>query len=88
MSPVVVQNYLDFPAKSQFVGFYIASSKRTYDICMKLSDSVQAAIENLRVREKVTAGDAGGINTLDDPRLIDAMKDRNICLTACPTWRM
>jgi adenine deaminase len=28
-----------------------------------------------------------GINTLDDPRLIDAMKDRDICLTACPTWR-
>jgi adenosine deaminase len=28
-----------------------------------------------------------GINTLDDPRLIDAIKERNICLTACPTWR-
>lgn len=28
-----------------------------------------------------------GINTLDDPRLIDAMKERDICLTACPTWR-
>jgi adenosine deaminase len=28
-----------------------------------------------------------GINTLDDPRLIDAMKARDICLTTCPTWR-
>src|SRR5262245_3007071 len=28
-----------------------------------------------------------GINTLDDLRLIEAMKERDICLTACPTWR-
>jgi adenine deaminase len=28
-----------------------------------------------------------GINVLDDERLIAAVRERNICLTACPTWR-
>lgn len=28
-----------------------------------------------------------GINVLDDQRLIEAVHERNICLTACPTWR-
>jgi adenine deaminase len=28
-----------------------------------------------------------GINVLDDERLIEAVRERNICLTACPTWR-
>jgi len=66
VSPVVVQNYLDFPAKSQFVGFYVASSTRTFDICMKLADDAQAAIEDMRTRVKVGAGDVGGVNTIDD----------------------
>ncbi len=28
-----------------------------------------------------------GINVLDDERLIDTVRERNVCLTACPTWR-
>jgi len=28
-----------------------------------------------------------GINVLDDERLIAAVRERNICLTTCPTWR-
>jgi len=28
-----------------------------------------------------------GINTIEDERLVAAIKERDICLTACPTWR-
>ena len=28
-----------------------------------------------------------GVNSLEDPMLIDALKERDICLTVCPTWR-
>jgi adenosine deaminase len=28
-----------------------------------------------------------GINVLDDDRLVETVRERNICLTACPTWR-
>jgi len=63
---VVVQNYLDFPAKTEFVGFYVASSPKTYEICLKLAEAVQKALQDLRKRAKVSAGDVGGINSLDD----------------------
>jgi hypothetical protein len=66
VTPVVVQNYLDFPAKTEFVGFYVASSPKTYEICLKLAEGVQAALEDLRKRTKVSAGDIGGVNSLDD----------------------
>jgi adenosine deaminase len=28
-----------------------------------------------------------GINSIEDPRLVEELIKRNICLTACPTWR-
>jgi adenosine deaminase len=28
-----------------------------------------------------------GLNSVEDPMLIEELKRRNICLTACPTWR-
>ena len=28
-----------------------------------------------------------GVNSLEDPMLIDALIERDICLTVCPTWR-
>jgi adenosine deaminase len=29
-----------------------------------------------------------GVNCVDDPALVEAVKERNICLTVCPTWRV
>jgi adenosine deaminase len=43
---------------------------------------IRQCIEELRV-ERIDHG----INVLDDPRLIDTVRERDICLTACPTWR-
>tara|TARA_B100000700_G_scaffold326346_2_gene437634 strand:+ start:64 stop:1089 length:1026 start_codon:yes stop_codon:yes gene_type:complete len=28
-----------------------------------------------------------GVNSLEDPMLIETLKERDICLTVCPTWR-
>ncbi len=28
-----------------------------------------------------------GINAIEDPALVDILRERKICLTACPTWR-
>lgn len=28
-----------------------------------------------------------GINAIDDPGLVDTLRERAVCLTACPTWR-
>lgn len=28
-----------------------------------------------------------GINAIEDPRLVERLRERAICLTACPTWR-
>ena len=50
-----------------------------------MTDAVQhmwQCIGDLRV-ERIDHG----INVLDDERLIEAVRERNICLTACPTWR-
>jgi adenine deaminase len=48
-------------------------------------DSVQHIWESLNILnvERIDHG----INTIDDPKLIDELKNRNICITACPVKR-
>jgi len=29
-----------------------------------------------------------GVNCIEDPELVEAIKENNICLTVCPTWRL
>ncbi len=66
VTPVTVQNYLDFSAKTEFVGFYVPRSEHTVSICLRLAENVQTALDDLRKGVKVEAGDVGGVNTLDD----------------------
>ncbi|MGE0004301.1 MAG: adenosine deaminase [Parvibaculaceae bacterium] len=44
---------------------------------------IRQCIDDLKV-ERIDHG----INTIDDERLVDAARERDICLTACPTWRI
>jgi hypothetical protein len=64
------QVYLDFPAKTQFVGFYIPSSgqfqTRTYNASIQLAEAVKQAISDLPKRAHVTAGYRDENNTLED----------------------
>ncbi len=63
---VLTQNYLDFPAKAEFIGFYVKSSDRSFETCMALADAVENALKDIRQNTRVTAGDAGGTNSLQD----------------------
>jgi hypothetical protein len=59
--------YLDFPAKSEFIGFYVPSSAgKEFDACMALADRVQSQVADLRKRVEVTGGDAGGVTRLQE----------------------
>ena len=53
--------YLDFPEKSEFIGFYIPSSKYGFEACLALVDMVHPIITDLPNRIDVTGGDAGGV---------------------------
>jgi len=64
--PISTQIYLDFPAKSEFVGFFIPHYPRTYEACLRLVDAVIPAINRMKENIQMTAGDAGGSDTLDD----------------------
>ncbi len=56
--------YLDFPAKSEFIGFYIPSSRKGFEACLALVDIVQPMITDLPNRIDVAGGDAGGVTRL------------------------
>jgi hypothetical protein len=51
------QVYADFPAKTQFVGYYIpSSSNKTYEACLRLVEAVRETIQSLPKRVGVWAG--------------------------------
>jgi hypothetical protein len=65
------QVYLDFPAKNEFVGFYIPTSvghalDRTYRACLQLANAVQPSIHDLQNKVAITGGDSGGVTTFKD----------------------
>jgi len=53
---IKTQVYADFPAKTQFVGFYIPASSKTYEACLDLSDAVESTMKSLQKRIAVSAG--------------------------------
>lgn len=65
-TPFVCQAYLDFPGKSQFVGYYIPSSPKTFDVCVKLVDGVRETIQKVPQRIAVSAGYRDQRNSIKD----------------------
>jgi len=64
---ITTQVYLDFDAKTQFVGFYIpAAPGRTYDASLTLVDCVQDAIDWMRKNQRMRAGYGGEETSLND----------------------
>lgn len=64
--PIKSQVYADFPAKTLFVGYYIASSPKTYEACLRLADAVKETIESLSKRVAVRAGYRDQSNRLEE----------------------
>lgn len=72
--PIKRQMYLDFPARTKFVGFYIPPSSqfvpsensRTFAACMRLVESVQKTIDDLQTQVAISAGYRGEMNTTQD----------------------
>lgn len=66
------QIYLDFPAKTQLLAFYIPASilppnnNKTFNACMILVDAVKPAIEGLPKTIHITGGDAGGVTSMEE----------------------
>src|ERR1035438_3344707 len=60
------QLYADFPAKAQFVGFYIPASSKTYEACLDLSDAVLSTIEAMQKHVPIRAGYRDEGNNLND----------------------
>jgi hypothetical protein len=65
-SHVKPQVDLDFPAKTQFVGFYVSSSTHNYEACLELANAVQQVINSLPKRLKVSGGQLGELTTLEE----------------------
>src|ERR1041385_1316502 len=63
---IATQVYLDFPAKTQFVGFYIPASGRTVAASLRLVNGVQDAMDWLRKNQTVRAGYRGESTTLNE----------------------
>jgi hypothetical protein len=63
---IKTQVYADFPAKTQFVSFYVASSPWAYDACLGLVDAVQDTITGLPKRIAVSAGYRDERSRLED----------------------
>ena len=59
-----VRIYLDFPAKSEFIGFYIPSSGKEFEACLALVDRVEPIITDLPKRHEVIGGDARGVTSI------------------------
>jgi hypothetical protein len=63
---IATQVYLDFPAKTQFVGFYIPASGKTVAASLQLVNGVHDAMDWLRKNQTLRAGYRGETTTLDE----------------------
>ncbi len=74
---------------SKFEAVYARAKKEGYHLTahndVDQKDSVQHIWQSINIL-KVERIDHG-INSIEDPKLIDELKQRNICLTACPVKR-
>ena len=65
------QLYLDFPAKTKFVGFYVPSSDplsnvRTFEACMRLAEAVSQALDEIPRKVAISGGYREQMNTIQD----------------------
>jgi hypothetical protein len=68
------QLYLDFPAKTKFVGFYLprsassteVHSERTYHVCMRLVEAVQPVLDDMPKKVMIAGGYRDEMNTIQD----------------------
>jgi hypothetical protein len=58
--------YFDFQGKSEFVGFYIAHSPKTFDLCVGLPNLVPKVREYIRKSVEVQSAQAGQQTSLSD----------------------
>ena len=74
---------------SKFKEVYARAKKEGYHLTahndVDQNDSVQHIWESINILnvERIDHG----INTIDDPKLVDELKKQNICITACPVKR-
>ncbi len=57
------QIFVDFPGRSQFVGFYLPPGTNTYDVCKHLPEVIEPLTKNLATNVKMGAGTIGGART-------------------------
>jgi hypothetical protein len=65
------QLYLDFPAKTKFVGFYVPSSDplsptKSLEACMRLAEAVQQALEDIPKKVAISGGYRGEMTGIQD----------------------
>jgi len=65
------QLYLDFPAKTKFVGFYVPSSDplsstKTHDASMGLAEAVQQALDDIPKKVAISGGYRGEMTGIQD----------------------
>jgi hypothetical protein len=58
--------YVDFPARTKFLGFYIPQSTHTEGLCLHLAGAVSSTIEDLQKLVSVAWGYRGEQNKLQD----------------------
>jgi hypothetical protein len=63
---IKTQVYADFPAKTQFVGFYVPPSPKALEACLRLVDAVQETMRSMHKRLAVRAGYRDEGNTLQE----------------------
>jgi hypothetical protein len=66
---VVAQEYMDFPSKSSFVGYYVPPTPLTFRTCIRLANSVNILLDHFKYNYPTQTFDPGGdITSLDDLR--------------------
>ncbi len=68
-SHIKPQTYLDFPAKTEFIGFYVSASKiesetKSFNACLQLAEAVEQIIDDLPKHHDFTGGYIGERTTL------------------------
>jgi hypothetical protein len=64
---VVAQEYMDFPSRSSFVGYYIPPTSLTFRTCVRLANSVNVLLDHFKHTYPMQTFDQGGdITSLDD----------------------
>lgn len=64
---VVAQEYLDFPSRSSFVGYYVPPTPLTFRVCVRLANSVNVMLDHFKHNYPMQTFDPGGdITSLEE----------------------